>query len=152
MKSSTVISFEAEKQKRGYIGNKLYNMEENNILDDLLKLYIEKVDRDQSDLRKDISESEKRTEIKISEIEKRMDARVERIEQLINSQNEKMSSMKDNIDNKMSSMKDSVENGLHENKKFMWGIIITILLSIIGSIGVITATYFSTISLLKDML
>ena len=94
MKSSTVISFEAEKQKRGYIGNKLYNMEENNIMDDLLKLYIEKVDRDQSDLRKDISESE----------------------------------------------------------KFMWGIIITILLSIIGSIGVITATYFSTISLLKDML
>lgn len=141
MKSSTVISFEAEKQKRGYIGNKLYNMEENNIMDDLLKLYIEKVDRDQSDLRKDISESEKRTEIKISEIEKRMDARVERIEQLINSQNDKMSSMKD-----------SVENGLHENKKFMWGIIITILLSIIGSIGVITATYFSTISLLKDML
>ena len=41
---------------------KITRMEEGKNMDDLLKSYIEKVDRDQSELREDVRESERRTE------------------------------------------------------------------------------------------
>lgn len=140
MNKTVVIDFGDRKPMSKSDGSKIYKMGENN-MDDLLKTYIEKVDRDQSDLREDIRENERRTEKRISEMENRMDSRLERIEKMIASQTEKIDSIKDDVNNKM-----------EENKKFMWGIVVSILLSIVASIGVIIATYFSTISLLKDML
>lgn len=140
MNKTVVIDFGDRKPMSKSDGSKIYKMGENN-MDDLLKTYIEKVDRDQSDLREDIRENERRTEKRISETENRMDSRLERIEKMIASQTEKIVSIKDDVNNKM-----------EENKKFMWGIVVSILLSIVASIGVIIATYFSTISLLKDML
>lgn len=140
MNKTAVIDFGGRKPMSKSDGSKIYKMGENN-MDDLLKTYIEKVDRDQSDLREDIRENERRTEKRISETENRMDSRLERIEKMIASQTEKIDSIKDDVNNKM-----------EENKKFMWGIVVSILLSIVASIGVIIATYFSTISLLKDML
>ena len=86
-------------------------MENNN----LLEKYIEKVDRDQSDLRADIRASEERTSKNISEMQSRMDNRLNRIEDLISSQN-------GNIDAKF----DKLETKIDENKKFMWGIFLSI--------------------------
>ena len=57
---------------------------------ELLKVYIEKVDRDQSDLRADIKESERRTTEQVSRIESRMDDRLNRIENLISETNERV--------------------------------------------------------------
>lgn len=141
MKGAEIIDFTSSENKEKYVGSKLYNMQRADNMDDLLKAYIEKVDRDQSDLREDIRESEKRTEHRISEMEGRMDSRLERIERMIEKQGDNIQSVEQNVNNKMD-----------ENKKFMCGIVITILLSIVASIGVIVATYFSTISLLQDML
>lgn len=115
-------------------------MEESN-MDDLLQKYIEKVDRDQSDLRSDIRESEKRIREDSRELEKRMDNRLDRIEDMIKEQNESINNLGD-----------KVSTGLRENKNFMWGITITVILSIIASIGVIVATYQSTISLIQNMI
>lgn len=141
MKEAKIIDFTSSENKEKYAGSKLYNMQRADNMDDLLKSYIEKVNRDQSDLREDIRESEKRTEHRISEMEGRMDSRLERIERMIEKQGDNIQSIEQNVNNKMD-----------DNKKFMWGIVITILLSIVASIGVIVATYFSTISLLQDML
>jgi len=110
-------------------------------MDDLIQKYIDKVDRDQSDLREDIRESEKRIHEDSRELEKRMDSRLDRIEEMIEKQNESIN----NLGEKVSS-------GLRENKNFMWGITATIVLSIIASVGVIVATYQSTISLLQNMI
>ena len=67
--------------------------------------------------------------------------RLDRIEKMIEDQNNKLDSIRNTVNDKMD-----------ENKRFMWGIVITILLSIIASIGVIVATYMQTISLLQNML
>lgn len=50
---------------------------------DILEKYIEKVDRDQAELRNDIRESERRTAGSIAAIEGRMDKRIEKIESLL---------------------------------------------------------------------
>lgn len=50
---------------------------------DLLKAYIEKINQDQSELRADIRESERRTSERLDKIEKRMDDRLNRIEDMI---------------------------------------------------------------------
>lgn len=130
------IDFNYHKSK-----TKVHNFSEVKKMDDLLKAYIEKVDRDQDSLRQDIRESERRLERYVSESEDRMDKRFERLEKMLENQNNKLNEVQENVDGK-----------LEENKRFMWGIIITILLSIIASIGVIVATYMSTISLLQNML
>lgn len=120
--------------------------------DKILEIYISKIDKDQSELKKDIREREERTEKYIRESEERMERRLQNIESLIEKQNEKLNETVERQNAKMDEIKEKVETGIHENKKFMWGIVITILLSIIASIGVIVSTYFSTISLLKDMI
>lgn len=120
--------------------------------DKILEIYISKIDKDQSELKQDIREREERTEKYIKESEERMDHRIQNIEALIIKQNEKLNETVEKQNLKMDEIKNKVETGLKENITFMWGIIITILLSIIASIGVIISTYFSTISLLKDMI
>lgn len=69
--------------------------------DDFLSKYIEKVDRDQSDLRNDIRESERRISERTAAIEERMDNRLNRIEDMISSQGGK-------IDDTNGSIPDSV--------------------------------------------
>ena len=110
-------------------------------MDDLLQKYIEKVDRDQSDLKADLRESEKRVQKIVDDSERRMDDRLNRIENMINEQNKKIEDFGD-----------KVSSGLRENKNFMWGITISLILSIIASIGVIIATYQATISLIQNMI
>ena len=73
---------------------------------DILKAYIEKVDRDQSDLRADIRESERRTSEKMDKIEERMDQRLNRIEDMI------QKSTKDTADS-IEKLNEKVESKLH---------------------------------------
>lgn len=113
----------------------------NSTMDDLLKTYIEKVDRDQNALRQDIRESEKRVNQSVEAYEARMDQRLDRIEGLITEQNKKLDDIKDEVNRKMD-----------DNRKFMWGIVITIILSIVASIGVIISTYQSTIGLIEQFI
>lgn len=140
-----IVLFNEKTEKDGIVGGGkvLYESgkERSDDMDDYLKAYIEKVDRDQSDLKHDFRESEKRLENHINKSEERMDAQLGRIEELIKEQGHKVDDLKETIDAKIG-----------ENKKFMWGITITIILSIIASIGVIISTYLSTISLIKSMI
>ena len=136
-----VYSFDDYKNNQQAVQNKIYSMKEGKNMDDILKTYIEKVDRDQSDLREDIRESERRTAENISKTEQRMDKRLDRIEEMIKEQGKEIQDVKQELNDSM-----------RENRKFMWGIAITIFLSVVGSVGVIIATYMSTISLLKDMI
>lgn len=86
----------------------------------LLEKYIEKMDRDQSDLRRDIQMSEDRTNKRLSEIEQRMDNRLNRIEDMISGQNDKINNLHRHITQE-----------LRDNRKFMWGITISIVALII---------------------
>lgn len=154
-----IISLDIAKEKQHSEGVKPYYKTYTNVKgvakmdqDKILEIYISKVDKDQSELKKDIREREERTERHIRESEDRMDRRLQEIEALIEIQNNNLNDIVELQNDKMDYIKEKVETGLKENKNFMWGIVITILLSIIATIGVIVSTYFSTISLLKDMI
>ena len=86
------------------IGNNISYGENKMDSNELLKAYMEKVDRDQSDLRSDIRESERRTSANIDNIERRMDERLNRIEDMIsnsiNKNNEKIEALESKIDGK----------------------------------------------------
>ena len=69
--------------------------------DNILERYINKVDRDQSDLRNDIRESERRTQENLSKIEERMDTRLNRIENMMSKQNDVIDKLKDDLIEKM---------------------------------------------------
>lgn len=111
------------------------NMDENK----LLEKYMDKIDSDQRELKAEVREREERIEKRIAESERRIDLKLERIENMISEQNKKMDDVKDSVNQKMD-----------ENRRFMWGIVITIVLSIIASIGVIVSTYQSSISLIQQ--
>lgn len=72
---------------------------------DLLKAYMDKISQDQSDIRSEVRESEKRISERVNEIEKRMDARLNRIEDMITSSTESMDTavdkLKESVDSKM---------------------------------------------------
>lgn len=86
---------------------------------DLLKVYIEKTDRDQSDLRADIRESEKRTAEHINRIEDRMDDRLKRIEELILKTN-------DSIDEKINDIKKETA----DTRKWIIGVCLATIIGI----------------------
>ena len=109
--------------------------------DEYLKMFIEKMNADNLDMKEDFRNGQRNIEDKIRETEQRQEKRIEKIERMIEGQS-----------NKLDEVQKSVNDKLDENKRFMWGIVITILLSIVASIGVIVATYLSTISLLQNML
>jgi len=77
---------------------KVVNTMDNN---EILEKYIEKVDRDQSDLRSDIRESERRTSERMAMVEERMDNRLNRIEDLIGQTNRDVSEKYDKLYDKM---------------------------------------------------
>ena len=86
--------------------------------DDMLKMYITKVDQDRADLKSDVVESERRTEAHIKESEQRTEDRMKRIEEMYIQQNQKLDSISD-----------KVTSGLNEYRNFLWGITITILVA-----------------------
>lgn len=93
----------------------------------LLEKYIEKMDRDQSDLRRDIQASEERTSKKISETEQRMDNRLNRIEDMISEQGNAINSLRNYVTQEF-------RDSIRDNRKFMWGISISITALIIATI------------------
>lgn len=92
----------------GYQYRRIYNRakEEDRMNDnDLLKAYMDKISQDQTEIRSDSRESERRMSERINEIEKRMDTRLNRIEDMIASSTEKtdtaINDLKESVDSKM---------------------------------------------------
>lgn len=73
--------------------------------DEFLNKYIEKLDRDQSDLRTDIRESERRSNERSKAVEDRMDNRLDRIEDMISKQTE-------NVDRKIDEMGKKIDGSM----------------------------------------
>lgn len=96
----------------------------------LLEIYMEKVDKDQRDLKDDIRESERRTQKRIEDSDKRIDEKMSLIVDIVREQNQKM----DKIDLKIESVSKEVSSGLNEYRKFMWGISVSIFLAIAAMI------------------
>ena len=97
----------------------------------ILELYIAKVDKDQSELKQDIRESENRIFQKVSDSEERMNKRLDKIEDLTKF---------DKMDDKIVEVSQSVKNGLEDYRKFLWGITISILLAIAAMIITMVVT------------
>lgn len=68
---------------------------------DILERYINKVNRDQSDLRNDIRVSKRHTQENLSKIEERMDTRLNRIEDMMFKQNDVIYKLKYDLIEKM---------------------------------------------------
>lgn len=95
---------------------------------DILKSYIDKMDRDQYELKQDIREREDRINKNISESEHRMDERLDRIENMIREQNSEYSNKVDYLSNKFEqSMKE-----IKSDKKQMIAIVIATVISVAG--------------------
>lgn len=92
----------------------------------LLEMYIDKVDRDQRDLKEDIRESERRTQKRMEDSNKRIDEKMNQIAEMIREQNKKI----ENINSKIDYVSKDVSKDLNEYRKFMWGITVSIFLGI----------------------
>lgn len=104
MNSSEICSISDYRDKKGGLSKShgiVQKVVKDQKMDDLLKTYIEKVDKDQMALREEMREREQRTEKRIDDSEHRMEAKISRIEEMINSQNEKMDTLKETINVKM---------------------------------------------------
>lgn len=110
-------------------------------MDDLLKSYIEKVDRDQSELKIDMREREERIEKRISESESRMDARLDRIENMLNDQNNKIDDLKEHVNEK-----------LEDDKKYRHTNNIAIVLGVIATVIAMVGIYYATVSTITDII
>lgn len=110
-------------------------------MDDLLKAYIEKVDRDQNALRDDIRESEKRINDAIVHSESRMDNRLNRIEEMINEQNKKFDDLKDKVGEK-----------LEDDKKYRHNNNIAIVIGVVTTVIAMVGIYFATISSITNVI
>ncbi len=106
-----------------------YQGREGDVVDNnqILEKYIDKVDRDQAALREDIRESERRTSERVAVIEERMDARLNRIEDMLQKNSDSY-----NADYK--SLITQINSSGNENRKFMWGIAITILVACVATV------------------
>lgn len=138
---SEVISLEEnrtkyDKNKRKVFGIDNGTQEGGADMDDLLKTYIEKVDRDQNALREDIRESERRTERNIKTSENRMDKRLDKIEEMIISQNEKI----EKLGEKITDLDGTVRDKLEDHKRFLWGIVFSVIIGIASMVIAVIAT------------
>ena len=120
---------------------KITRMEEGKNMDDLLKSYIEKVDRDQSELREDVRESERRTEKKISEFEYKLYNRFIKIVQILNSQNDIIDDVKQTVNDKM-----------EEEKKYRHSNNIAIVIGVVSTVVAMIGIYYATISTITSIL
>lgn len=101
---------------------------------DILKTYIDKIDRDQTALREDIRESERRTSGHIASVEEKMDARLNRIEDMIAKSNDrldlKMASIEgkiESVDSKIDAKLETFRGELREHKIFRASMTIAII-------------------------
>lgn len=128
-------------------------------MDDLLKTYIEKVDRDQRDLKADIKESERRTKENIEASEKRSEDRTIRIENIIK-ESEKRTEDKiiriENLINEQSkgieSLKDEVRKQLEEDKKYRHTNNIAIVIGVIATALTMIGIYYATVSTIASLI
>ena len=114
---------------------KEYDRSGDDSMDDLLQKYIEKVDRDQSDLRKDIKDSEDRVNRVVENSEQRMDKRLDRIEQMINDQN-----------NRIDALSEKITTKLEEDRKYRHTNNIAIVLGVIATVADLIGIYYATVS------
>lgn len=140
MRNSTVTNFRdrvrengSDKILSGKIGE--YKKPEDDSMDDLLQKYIEKVDRDQSDLRKDIKDSEDRVNRVVENSEQRMDKRLDRIEQMINDQN-----------NRIDALSEKITTKLEEDRKYRHTNNIAILIGVVTTVLAMVGIYYATVS------
>lgn len=122
-------------------------MENNN----LLEKYIEKVDRDQSDLRSDIRASEERTSKNLSEVQQRMDVRLNRIEDLLIKQNQSFEVKFDKLENKIDTKVNNLETKMDDNRKFMWGIVVTIIVSCVATAISVASMNNSLVQIVENL-
>jgi len=110
-------------------------------MDDLLKTYIEKVDKDQMALREEMRERERRTEKRIDDSEKRMEAKVDRIEKMMNVQNEKFDKLKESID-----------SSIEEDRKFHYANMIAVISGVVATILTVISLNHSAISTITSIM
>ena len=145
MRNSTVTNLRdrvrensSDKILSGKIGE--YKKPEDDSMDDLLQKYIEKVDRDQSDLRKDIKDSEDRVNRVVENSEQRMDKRLDRIEQMINDQN-----------NRIDALSEKITTKLEEDRKYRHTNNIAIVLGVIATVAAMVGIYYATVSTIASI-
>jgi len=116
--------------------------------DDILSKYIEKVDRDQSDLRFDIREIEKRTSHTLENIEKRMDSRLNRIEDLIAKQS-------DDLNKKIADSYSKLESKMNEHNREFKTMNRQFLIFLIGTFlsiaGILAAAFYQIANLINKL-
>lgn len=95
--------------------------------DKILEKYLEKVDKDTYELKKDVQESEKRLHEYARESEVRMDKRLENIERLILNQNDKLKGFEETVNKSINDLKEKVDEKMDDNRKFMWGIMFSVI-------------------------
>ena len=110
-------------------------------MDDLLQKYIEKVDRDQSDLKEDIRESERRNQKRSEDSERRLEDRMERLERLISGQSDKIDGLKE-----------EVQKQLSEDKRYRHTNNIAIVLGVIATALTMVGIYYATVSMITDII
>lgn len=107
----------------------------------LFEKYMDKIDRDQRELRDDMRERESRIEKQISDSEARENERMNRIEQLIQSQNDKIDALKDEVGKK-----------LEDDKKYRHTNNIAIVLGVIATALTMVGIYYATVSMVTDII
>lgn len=116
---------------------------EDDVMDDnkLLEMYMEKVDKDQRELREDMREREARIGKQIADSESRENERMNRIEQLILNQNDKIDSLKNEVSNK-----------LEDDKKYRHTNNIAIVLGVVTTVVALVGIYYATVSMVTDII
>lgn len=140
---SNVVNFREHGQNvKGWNNYESHNYKGGeNLMDDLLQKYIEKVDRDQSDLREDIRESEKRIYKATEESEKRMDRRLDKIEQMISDQN-----------NKIEALTEKVSEKLDDDKKYRHTNNVAIVIGVVATVISMIGIYYATVSTITNII
>ena len=107
----------------------------------LLEIYMDKIDRDQRELRNDMMERESRITKQIAEAEKRENERMSRIEDLIKDQNTIINNLKDEVQSK-----------LEDDKKYRHTNNIAIVSGVVATVLAMIGIYYATVSMITDII
>ncbi len=107
----------------------------------LLEIYMDKIDRDQRELRNDMRERESRITKQIAEAEKRENERMSRIEDLIKDQNTIINNLKDEVQSK-----------LEDDKKYRHTNNIAIVSGVVATVLAMIGIYYATVSMITDII
>ncbi|AEV69294.1 hypothetical protein [Acetivibrio clariflavus] len=116
--------------------------------DDILSKYIEKVDRDQSDLRADMREIEKKTANTLENIERRMDLRLNRIEDLIAKQNDDLNKK---IPDSYSKLESKINEANREFKVMNRQFLIFLIGTFLSIAGILAAAFYQIANLIQKL-